>query len=314
MSSNISFACSSFLCRLTVVAALLLMPRSGMGQEDNRHQPTHTVDTFSEQAQGKAAGDTTCYATRELHSRSKNGDIWGCLYMPCASDYRTDSGLPIVIMAHGFGATHEEPRLYAETLASHGIAAYVLDFCGGSMHSLSEGRTTDMSIFTEQADLEAVTRTVKTIGGIDSTRVILLGCSQGGLVSAITAAAQPECYSALVLVYPAFIIPFTARDMLAKTKDRPDEFEFWGMKLSRKYYEPLVDYNPYDVIGRYRGPVNIIYGDKDDIVPVESIERAAPLYNRPRLSLVKGGGHGFHHPLHHRQAELFVLQFVQDQL
>ena len=277
-------------------------------------KPTHIMDAFAEQSRGLAVGDTTFYATRELHSRSQNGDIWGRLYLPYSSCYRSAGGLPVVIMAHGFGGTHEEPRLYAEVLASHGIAAYLLDFCGGGMHSRSEGRTTDMNIFTEQADLEAVTRTVKTIAGIDTARVMLLGCSQGGLVSAITAAAHPDSYSGLLLIYPAFDIPFTARGMLERLKDRPDEFEFWGMKLSRKYYEPLVDYNPYDVVGRYRGPVCFVYGDADNIVPTKSVERAAKLYRRPRLSLVKQGDHGFHHPFRHRQAELFVLQFVQDLL
>ena len=49
-----------------------------------------------------------------------------------------------------------------------------------------------MSIFTEQADVEAVLAMIQEQPFVDSNNIFLMGTSMGGAVSAITAAAHEE--------------------------------------------------------------------------------------------------------------------------
>lgn len=88
------------------------------------------------------------------------------------------------------------------------------------MQSRSEGSTKDMSVFTEQKDLEAVTEMISRMPNMYSDRMMLLGCSQGALVSSLAATANPDRYKGLILIYPALLIPETAESMLEKTKIR----------------------------------------------------------------------------------------------
>ena len=110
---------------------------------------------------------------------------------------------------------------------------------------------------------------------------MLLGCSQGALVSSLAAANDVNNYQALILVYPALGIPETAKQMLEKTKDTPDEFDFWGMKLSQKYYLPLVDFDPFKE------------------------------YKDVSFHVIKDGQHGFPDRFNHRLAETEILEFVR---
>ena len=85
---------------------------------------------------------------------------------------------------------------YAEALAQKGYVVYCFDFCGGSTGSRSDGSTLEMSLFTEQADLEAVICMIQQRPFVDSSNIFLMGISMGGAVSAITAAANNEDISA----------------------------------------------------------------------------------------------------------------------
>ena len=48
----------------------------------------------------------------------------------------------------------------------------------------SDGKTTEMSVLTETKDLEAVIEYVRNLSYTDSEKILLMGCSQGGFVSA----------------------------------------------------------------------------------------------------------------------------------
>ena len=62
--------------------------------------------------------------------------------------------MPAVIFSHGFGGNYQVGTQYARGLAAKGYVVYCFDFCGGSPDSRSDGSTLEMSIFTEQKDLE----------------------------------------------------------------------------------------------------------------------------------------------------------------
>lgn len=121
------------------------------------------------------------------------------------TEYRPEGeNLPVAIVSHGFMAWQDTVRHYAKELARMGYCAYCFDFCGGSVmkKGKSDGATTDMSVLTEVQDLEAVIEYVQSLPHTGN-ELLLMGCSQGGFVSALVAAKQPGLVSKLVLFYPA---------------------------------------------------------------------------------------------------------------
>ncbi len=211
--------------------------------------------------------------------------------------------LPIAILSHGFMSNMRSARAYAVQLAALGYAAYIFDFCGGCTQGTSDGPTTEMTVLTEVEDLKAVVAYARSLPGNDPERVLLLGMSQGGFVSALAAAELGKAVEGLVLLYPAFCIPDDARagKMLAFRFDPehiPETISDGRCTIGREYPACMQGFDPYAVIGRYRGPVLLVHGDADDCVDIrysvlaaEAYEQAAP--RRCDFVRLEGAGHGF---------------------
>lgn len=226
------------------------------------------------------------------------------------TEYRPEGeNLPIAIVSHGFMAFQDTVRQYAKALAEMGYAAYCFDFCGGSViKGKSDGKTTEMSVLTEVKDLEAVIDYVKSLPYTDSEEIVLMGCSQGGFVSALTASKHKDEISKLILFYPALCIPDDARAgqmMFAKfdPDNIPEIVKCGPMKLGKCYVEDVIRMNPYQEISGYVGDVLIVHGTKDTIVNMKYAETAYETYlesrkqndasNKVKLHIIEGGAHGF---------------------
>lgn len=229
------------------------------------------------------------YDRRELWAQRDGKRIYGEIFVPKHAGEK----LPAVIFSHGFGGSHQVGDPYAQGLAARGYVVYCFDFCGGSPGSRSDGSPLEMSIFTEQADLEAVIQMVKSLDYVDRENVFLMGSSQGGAVSAITAAANPEEVQGAVLLYPAFILADTAKELFSSVADIPETYYHMWMTVGKPYFEPLLDYDIYEAISSYRQDFLILHGDMDSIVPLSGSERAQEVYPSARLEVFPGAGHGF---------------------
>ena len=213
--------------------------------------------------------------------------------------YRNAEGvLPPVILCHGFTADETSNKVYAEELAKQGYAAFAFDFCGGGIHTKSDGLTTDMTVFTEMDDLRAVMDYVKSLDSVDDSRLTLLGCSQGGAVCAMTAKKYPDEVWKLVLFYPALCIPDDARAgrmLFAKfdPKNLPPVICRFPMKLGACYAASVMDMDIFNEIGGYNGPTMLIHGTKDKVVNISYAERASKLYPDCTYYVVEKGTHGF---------------------
>ncbi len=216
------------------------------------------------------------------------------------TEYRPEGdNLPVAIVCHGFMAFQDTVRQYTKALAKLGYVAYCFDFCGGSVlnKGKSDGATTDMSVLTEVKDLEAVVAYVHSLP-YTNDELFLMGCSQGGFVSALFAAKHPEMVSKLSLFYPALCIPDDARAgkmMFAKfdPNNLPEYINCGPMKLGRCYPADVLEMGPYEEIAPYEGPVLIVHGTKDSIVDLEYSNRAQKTYHNARLEIIEGGSHGF---------------------
>ena len=167
-----------------------------------------------------------------------------------------------------------------------------------------------MSVLTEKSDLEDVLEAVRRIRGVDPDSVFLLGASQGGMVSALTAAAHPEQVKGMILYYPAFCIPDDWKKTYPSEEEIPDQREFWNMELGKIYFQDVRDLDPYEEIGRFEKKVLILHGDADDVVPVEYSKRAEACYPQAKLEILPGEGHGFC-PAESRKAAKKILEFIK---
>ena len=215
-----------------------------------------------------------------------NGDrqIYGELFTPSGQTKG------IAIVAHGFNGTYHYGRSYFDVMQKLGYQCYVFDFPCGSVNSRSDNNTLNMSIRDEQSDLRAIVNYFRSQG---HQHIVLIGESQGGLVSALTAAQMRDAVSQLVLVFPALCIPQNWRARYPKLSDIPEVTELWNVKMGRRFFEEIHDMNTFDIIGKYRGPVLIVQGDKDQVVLIEDSKRAQKLYKDARLHIIPGAGHGF---------------------
>lgn len=227
------------------------------------------------------------------------------------TEYRPQGdNLPIAIVSHGFMANQDTTRQYAIWLSELGYAAFCFDFCGGSaMPNESDGKTTDMSVLTEVEDIKAVVEYTASLSYTDGSRVVLMGCSQGGFVSALAAAELGDRIDRIVLYYPALCIPDDARRgqmMFARfdPKDIPETVQCGPMLLGRRYVTDVIEMDPFEKIAAYPGQVLIVHGTKDDLVLPVYAERANEAYlasipegmsadERVKLVLLEGAPHGF---------------------
>lgn len=230
------------------------------------------------------------YRTEEIYCKSQGQDIYGVAYIP-----EKEGRLPLVVFAHQLGATHAAGADYAVSLAGQGIAVYTFDLRGGSVDSLSGGKTTEMSVMTEADDLEAVMETAQTWDFVDSGKIVLLGASQGGAAAAIAAARRKEALAGLILLYPAFMISDKIHARFASLEEVPERFRFldW-IDVGRKYAADIWDLDIYGTIKRYEKPVLLIHGGKDKITDLSYSERAAEVYPAARLQVIGRAGHGFY--------------------
>lgn len=204
--------------------------------------------------------------------------------------------LPVVIVSHGFSSNMMISYQYARVFVRQGFAAVCFDFCmSGS--GISTGSSLGMSVLTEMDDLLTLLDYVKTLPFADEKRIVLAGCSQGGLVSALAAAGRPADVAALVLYYPALCIPDDARrgHMITARFDPqhiPEQFYAIAVHLSKKYALDAAGLDPYREICTYPKPVLIVHGLEDALVPIEYSRRAEQAYARCKLVEVHGD-HGF---------------------
>ena len=215
----------------------------------------------------------------------------------------------VAIVSHGFNGSCEFARDYFQTLNRLGYLVYAMEFPGGSVRSRSDSNTMNMSVLDEKEDVKAAVRYFCRQPDVDREHIVLIGESQGGLVSALAAADLPQEISGLVLVYPALCIPDDWNGRYPRVADIPDTTWLWGVPLSKRFFLELRPMNVYREITKYQGPVQIIHGSRDAVVPLRYSEEAMKRYRDAHLGVIPGAGHGFG-PAERRVANRFVEEFL----
>ena len=236
---------------------------------------------------GTALGEEEPAAgTTEYRIPASLGDLYGMLKMPAGKET-----MPLVILCHGFGGSYLGSLDYADRFVAGGYAAFSLDFCGGGLWTRSAGTMQEMSVLTEARDLNAVIDYFRADPRF--TDIFLRGESQGGFVASYVAAERPEDIAGLILEYPAYVLQDDARRRQRADGSFPEYSTLLGMRIGRIYSEDVVSFDIYEHMAAYGGPVQILHGDRDRLVPMRYSERAAEVYQNAELIVMPGQGHGF---------------------
>lgn len=227
---------------------------------------------------------------RDFEVRGPQGGLAIDITLP--DGFNTESGTcPMVILMHGIFSSKDIvpiPAL-ARALAKEGIASISFDFGG---HWNSEGEMQNMTIANEIEDAMQVWKYARSLPYVRS--IGLLGHSQGGVVAAMTAgllAAQGESPAGLVLIAPGSVVQDACRNgrffgAEFNPADPPEFVKCFGiMKLGREYILSTQELDIYGTAEAYTGPVRLIHGNKDTIVPLSCSERFKETYG-PSAELI----------------------------
>ena len=193
-----------------------------------------------------------------------------------------DGPFPTVIYTHGAESDDKADMTTLKGLAMSGVACYTFDFYGWTdrstgpqgvhwFHDVPGGvdDSYEKKVLRQVEDLNAVIEAAKGWAFMDTSRLYLAGSSMGGATVATAAVTHSDDIRGIVLEYPAINL-------------NP---------------EAMVSGTPLDVNG-YTGPVLILQGTKDVIVPMEMPQNLAAHYNTLRddhaeLVIYEGQPHVF---------------------
>ncbi len=213
---------------------------------------------------GTAAGGDRLVSFRNPHGLELAGEM----LLPAGA-----GPFPVVVFAHGWQSGKESPRnrAAAQALRAAGIAAFLFDFTG---HGESEGTLEDSTPERQVEDLGAAIGAALAEGGIDETRIGVVGASSGGAVALLRASIDSRI-RALVL-----------------RSANPAGAE--------------------DAAWRVEAPTLLVVGEHDTATLAANEALAGRLAGPHRLESVPGGDHLFEDPAALRRAvEVTVAWFSQ---
>ena len=202
---------------------------------------------------------------------------------------------PLVIILHGFGSAKDRIHTLqtAAAMREEGFATLRFDLYG---HGESGGEFRKHTLYKWISNTLAVIDFMRAQGYTD---ISLSGHSQGGLVAALAAGMAPDRIHALVLRAPAFLIPRCAREgsMLGIRFDPghvPDSSPIQGGPvLEGNYIRVAQTLHAEETAERFKGPVLILHGEEDDLVPAEDSREMAKRYADCTLALIPEETHHF---------------------
>ena len=204
---------------------------------------------------------------------------------------------PMVILCHGFTANMQGPLFdtISDKLTEAGIGVVRFDFNG---HGASEGDFINMTVPNEIDDALAVIAFTRNLP--QTASISLLGHSQGGVVSAMTAGRLGKyAIRSVVLMAPAAVLRDDALrgNTMGVVYDPCHAPEYItmpsGHKLGRNYIQTALELPIYETASRYDGPVLVIHGMDDRIVPYTYGERFHQTMKKSEMTLIPGENHGF---------------------
>lgn len=204
----------------------------------------------------------------------------------------------LVILMHGFlGSMTGAPMGFlGRMLPQYGYAVLRFDFDGyGHSEGTQEGNTVPIMI----EDALAVYEYARTLPFVH--RIILLGHSQGGVVASMLAGRLQKAGTppdGLILMAPASVIKdfalkgrfFTAH---CNPQDPPKSVNVYSFHIGREYILTAQILPIEEESSWFTGPVLLLHGTFDSVVPPAYSKRYHALYHNSELHFIRWGEHIF---------------------
>ncbi|MCF2527243.1 alpha/beta hydrolase family protein [Yinghuangia soli] len=204
---------------------------------------------------------------RSLTIPGDSGDIPAALATPPGN-----GPFPAVLLLHGTASHRDEvggmfSRL-AAALAARGVASLRIDFAGCGASTRPQ---TDLTVTGELADAHAAYRWLSAREDIDDTRVACLGFSQGGMIAALLARAEPRLaalgwWSCGPAAQPgpafAFLAPAFAGDADHVTAD----LGFTTFTFSRTWWHEIQRLDLDAALAAFDRPILALAGSADTLI------------------------------------------------
>ncbi|MBR6381222.1 MAG: alpha/beta fold hydrolase [Lachnospiraceae bacterium] len=202
---------------------------------------------------------------------------------------------PLCILIHGFTGHMEEDHIIAAQKAMNeaGVSVLRAEMYG---HGGSDGAFKNHTLYKWVTNALAVVDYAKSLDFV--TDLYLCGHSQGGLLTMLIGGMRPDDLKAILPLSPAWMIPDGARagQLLGIEFDPvhiPETLISWDLELSGDYVRTAQTIHVEDEIARYRGPVFIVHGEADEVVPFALAQKALELYENATLVPIPEDDHCF---------------------
>lgn len=259
--------------------------------------------TVATSALAASAGTSSSYTSASSDTLMIDGSVGKLYTIVQHPAMKPRQKLPVVIICHGFGSDCNRPllRQIAADVVEQGMIAIRFDFNGCGK---SEGLFQDMTVPSEIDDLKHV---------IDWARrqpftadISLVGHSQGGVVVSMTAGELGDkAIRCEALLAPAAVLrddairgttqgaSYDPYNLKGDYVELPPRMDGQTLKVGRAYIESAMNLPIYETAANYSGPVLILHGTHDRIVPYTYSERYHEKLPQSILRLISDETHTF---------------------
>lgn len=216
---------------------------------------------------------------------------------------KPDEKLPVVIICHGFGSDCNRPLLkaIANDVVEQGMIAIRFDFNGCGQ---SEGLFQNMTVPSEIMDLKHVINWARQQPWTEN--ISLVGHSQGGVVVSMTAGelGSDEIKCEVLLAAAAVLRDDAIRgttqgasydpyNLKGDYVELPPRMDGERLKVGKNYIDTAMNLPIYETSENYDGPVMILHGTHDRIVPYTYSERYHEKLKNSNIRLISDENHTF---------------------
>lgn len=226
--------------------------------------------------------------------------IRGSIRLPKDFNKNSNNKYPVIIMSHGVLGDRNQGELFsrlADKLEDKGVVTVRFDFDG---YGKSDGKLVNNSIKTEVNDLKSVIEYVKTLDYIDTKQLNLVGFSMGGAATSLVAGELKDEIANVVLWAPAAVLVDECEagrlmDATVDVNNLPDEIPVMGGQFTfgKAFFKDALGLDIYSQAKKYTGPVLILQGNADKIVPMSYAEKYNQNYSNSKLVVIDNGEHVF---------------------
>jgi dipeptidyl aminopeptidase/acylaminoacyl peptidase len=227
---------------------------------------------------------------------------------------------PGVVLVHGWESARDRTLPTAQVLHAAGFHVLTLDVRG---HGANPPEDLPVSGGEFGTDAAAAVRALAARPEV--TRTAIVGHSMGGIGSILAAAAEPRVEALVAASTPADPVRLTRQTFRLADLPIPDPVA-WPLAwlTSRVYVRPrrhaIHDISAARAIARYRGPVLLVHGTDDTVVPPAHLDRLAAAARAGRADqvapapietlLVEGGAHSwlYEHESYRRAVASFLAR------